>query len=132
MTKKDTNAAQLAEPAPTPVKLSELNTLLNPELYEWATKDERGEDVDAPERPNVEVCATLSHETEDYVRIIKTLAEMLPVYHCALKGTYYGAEISRERYVKVLHLIQQLRDEIAHDMGVCIAERLSEWKDSYM
>lgn len=129
-TTETTNAAQNATQAP--VRLSSLTNLLNPELYEYVTAQERGEDVEAPERPNVEVYATLSHETEDYVRIIKTLAEMLPVYHCALMGTYYGGEQVGERYRKVLHLLQELRNEIAHDMGVCMADRLSEWKDDYM
>ena len=57
---------------------------------------------------------------------------MLPVYGNALQGTYYDTDKANERYRAVLPLFQRLRDEIAHDMGVCMADRLSEWKDDYI
>lgn len=126
MTKETTNATQYAEPEQARLHLSELTHLLD------TTQFEKNEDGDFTNRPNLNVYATLSHETEDYARIIKTLWDMLPVYSAALDGTYYGAEISRERYKTVLALFTQLRNEIAHDMGVCIADRLSEWKEDYM
>ena len=128
MTKQDTNAAaQHAEPAQVqePINLSELTTI-------DTTEYEKDEDGAFMNRPNLNVCATLSHESEDYIRIVKTLWEMLPVYHKALKGTYLNAEKAGERYRAVLPLFQQLRDEIAHDMGVCMAERLGEWKEDYI
>lgn len=123
MTKKNTNAAQLAEPVQA-MHLAELINLDNTKYIE----DEDG----ISNRPNLNVCATLSHESEDYIRIVKTLWEMLPVYHKALKGTYDDAESAGERYRHVLPLFRQLRDEIAHDMGVCMADRLGEWKEDYI
>lgn len=124
MTKKNTNAAQLAEPAQAYMHLAELINLNNTNYIE----DEDG----ITNRPNLNVCATLSHESEDYIRIVKTLWEMLPVYHKALKGTYNDAEKVGERYRNILPMFQQLRDDIAHDMGVCMADRLGEWKEDYI
>lgn len=139
MTKNTTNAAQHAEPVQVPIDLSALNHLFNPEYYKpkespavYEDDDEDDDETMEAERPNIHVHAILSHETEDYIRIFKTLAEILPVYDYALRGTYYGAAIARERWCKVLHLFQELRNEIAHDMGVCIADRLSEWQDNYL
>ena len=57
---------------------------------------------------------------------------MLPIYAECLRGTYYGGEQGNARYRAVLPLFQQLRDEIGHDMGVCMADRLSEWKEDYI
>ena len=120
-----TTATQGAERLPLSA-LSQLNTT------EYETiKDEDGE-IEGTTRPNLNVCASLSHESEDYIRIIKTLWDMLPVYGNALQGTYYDTDKANERYRAVLPLFQRLRDEIAHDMGVCMADRLSEWKDDYI
>ena len=57
---------------------------------------------------------------------------MLPLYAECLRGTYYGGEQGNARYRAVLPLFKQLRDEIGHDMGVCMADRLSEWKEDYI
>lgn len=120
-----TTAIQGAERLPLSA-LSQLNTT------EYETiKDEDGE-IEGTTRPNLSISATLSHETEDYIRIIKTLSEILPVYHECLRGTYYGGEQVGVRYQKVMPLIQQLREEIGHDMGVCMADRLAEWKEDYI
>ena len=78
-----TTATQGAERLP----LSALNHLDTTE-YETIT-DEYG-DVEGTTRPNRQISATLSHETEDYIRIIKTLTDILPVYGECLRGTYYG------------------------------------------
>lgn len=129
MAPQDTNAAQHAEPVQARLHLSALNQLDKAEYN--VIRDEYGE-IESTERPNLNVCATLSHESEDYVRIIKTLWDILPVYANALRGTYYGGDQANERYRAVLPLFTQLRDEIAHDMGVCMADRLSEWKDDYL
>ena len=109
--------------------LSTFNELLDVSKFPLK-KDDDGEPY--TDRPNVEVFATLSHETEDYIRIIKTLSDMLPIYAECLRGTYYGGEQGNARYRAVLPLFQQLRDEIGHDMGVCMADRLSEWKEDYI
>ena len=129
MTPTNTNAAQHAEPEQARLHLSELTQLDNAE-YD-VIRDEYGE-IESTTRPNLNVCATLSHESEDYVRIIKTLWGMLPVYGNALQGTYYSTEKANERYKAVLPLFTQLRDAIAHDMGVCMADRLSEWQEDYI
>ena len=109
--------------------LSTFNELLDVSKFPLK-KDDDGEPY--TDRPNVEVFATLSNETEDYIRIIKTLSDMLPIYAECLRGTYYGGEQGNARYRAVLPLFQQLRDEIGHDMGVCMADRLSEWKEDYI
>ena len=109
--------------------LSTFNELLDVSKFPLK-KDDDGEPY--TDRPNVEVFATLSHETEDYIRIIKTLSDMLPIYAECLRGTYYGGEQGNARYRAVLPLFQQLRDEIGHDMGVCMADRLSEWKEDHI
>ena len=57
---------------------------------------------------------------------------MLPIYAECLRGTYYDSEKAHARYCAVLPLITQLREEIGHDMGVCMADRLSEWKEDYI
>ena len=139
MAPQNTNAAQHAEPVQVPIDLSALNHLFNPEYYKPKESPDVCEDEDEDEdgtieaeRPEIHVHAILSNETEDYIRILKTLAEILPVYDYALKGTYYGAAIARERWCKVLHLLGKVREEIAHGMGVCIADRLSEWQDNYL
>lgn len=120
-----TTATQGAERLP----LSALNHLDTTE-YETIT-DEYG-DVEGTTRPNREISATLSHETEDYIRIIKTLTDILPVYAECLRGTYYGGEQGNARYRAVLPLFQQLREEIGHDMGVCMADRLAKWQEEYL
>lgn len=129
MNTKDTTNATHAEPVQARLHLSELSQLDKTE-YD-VIKDEDGE-IEGTTRPNLNVCASLSHESEDYIRIIKTLWDMLPVYGNALQGTYYDNDKANERYRAVLPLFQRLRDEIAHDMGVCMADRLSEWKDDYI
>lgn len=57
---------------------------------------------------------------------------MLPIYAECLRGTYYGGEQANARYKVVLPLIQKLREEIGHDLGVCIADRLAEWGEDYI
>ena len=109
--------------------VSTFNELLDVSKFPIKT-DEDGEPY--TDRPNVEVFATLSHETEDYIRIIKTLSDMLPIYAECLRGTYYGGEQANARYKVVLPLIQKLREEIGHDLGVCIADRLAEWGEDYI
>ena len=126
---KTVNTATQGAEQTARLHISALNELLPNSSY-TPTIDDDGEEY--PTRPNVEVFATLSNETEDYVRILKTLAQILPVYHNALRGTYYGGEKARERYAHVVQLFCQLRDEIGHDMGVCMADRLSEWKEDYI
>lgn len=129
MEKTINTATQGAEqPAPR-LHLSTLNELLDLSQFPIKT-DEDGDPY--TDRPNIEVLAKLSHETEDYIRIIKTLSDMLPLYAECLRGTYYGGEQGNARYRAVLPLFQQLRDEIGHDMGVCMADRLSEWKEDYI
>ncbi|MBQ2420366.1 MAG: hypothetical protein II284_03095 [Clostridia bacterium] len=129
MEKTVNTATQGAEqPAPR-LHLSTFNELLDVSKFPIKT-DEDGEPY--TDRPNVEVFATLSHETEDYIRIIKTLSDMLPIYAECLRGTYYGGEQANARYKVVLPLIQKLREEIGHDLGVCIADRLAEWGEDYI
>ena len=127
--KTDTTNATHAEPVQARLHLSELSQLDKTE-YD-VIRDEYG-DVESTARPNLNVCATLSHESEDYVRIIKTLWDMLPVYANALQGTYYDTEKANERYRAVLPLFTQIREEIGRDMGVCMADRLSEWQEDYI
>ena len=129
MTPTNTNAAQHAEPEQARLHLSEL-TQLDKTEYD-VIRDEYGE-IETTERPNLNVCATLSHESEDYVRIIKTLQDIKDVYFNALRGTYYDKDKAQKRYAAVLPLFNSLRDEIGRDMGVCMADRLSEWKDDYI
>lgn len=125
----DTNAAQHAEPVQERLHLSALNQLDKTE-YD-VVRDEYGE-IETTERPNLNVCATLSHESEDYVRIIKTLQDIKDVYFNALRGTYYDKDKAQQRYAAVLPLFNALRDEIGRDMGLCMADRLSEWQDDYI
>ena len=49
---------------------------------------------------------------------------------CAARIT--AGEKADERYKKVLPLFIQLREEIGHDMGVCMADRLAEWQEEYL
>lgn len=125
MTKNINDAAQHAEPVQARLHLSELNTLLDTSVF---TEDEDG----ILNRPNIDIAASLSYETEDYVRVIKTLWQILPIYRDALKGTYFNNEKINERYAVVLELLTQVREEIGRDMGVCISDRITEWKEDYM
>lgn len=118
---KQQNAASI----PACFSMSDLQTLSDTSIYL------RNEDGDFIDRPCIEVRATLSHETENYIRIIKNLAGMYEPYMAALVGTY-GESKGRARYAEIIGLFIHLRDEIAHDMGVCMGERLSEWKDNYI
>lgn len=129
MEKTVNTATKGAEQAAPRLHLSTLNELIDPENFPLTTDEDGNPYTD---RPNVEVFATLSHETEDYIRIIKTLSDMLPIYSECVRGTYYDNEKANARYCVVLHLIEQLRDEIGRDMGVCMADRLSEWKEDYI
>lgn len=128
MEKTVNTATQGAEqPAPR-LHVSTLNELIDPEKYPTKTD---ADGIPYTDRPNVEVFATLSHETEDYIRIIKTLSDILPIYNDCLRGTYYTDQ-AKARYIEVMNLIKKLREEIGHDMGVCIADRLAEWGDDYI
>lgn len=125
METKATNAAQHAEQGAERLNLSQLKTLLDTSVF---TEDEDG----ILNRPNIDIAASLSHETEDYLRIIKTLWQILPIYHDALNGTYYNNEKVNERYAVILELLTQAREEIGRDMGVCISDRITEWQDDYL
>lgn len=110
---------------PACFSMSDLQSLLDTSIYD------RNEDGDFINRPCIDVQVTMSHETENYIRIIKTLAEMYEPYMAALIGTY-GEKKGRARYAEMIGHFLTIRDEIGRDMGVCMAERLSEWKDNYI
>lgn len=116
MANKDTKAAGLQS-------LAALNVL---DKTEWQ-QDEDG----ITNRPNLTITATLCHETEDYIRIIKTLADIEPIYFRALKGTYDAEDASR-RYLEFRETFVKLRDIISHDMGYCIGDRLEQWQADYL
>lgn len=124
-TTNTTNATQSATTAQEYTRLSAFSSLLDTSVFET---NEDGE----TNRPNVDVFCTLSHETEDYMRIIKTLWKMLAAYRSSLVGTYGAGTKADERFKEVLPVFQQLRTEVARDLGECIAERLSEWGEDYM
>ena len=116
MAKNDTKAVERQS-------LAMLNTI---DKTEWE-QDEDG----MTNRPNIGVTATLSHETEDYIRIIKTLADIEPIYMRALRGTYDEAQ-ALQRYAAFREIFVNLRDTISHDMGYCIGDRLEQWQGEYL
>lgn len=128
MTKQDTNAAaQHAEPAQVqePINLSELTTI-------DTTEYEKDEDGVFMNRPNLNVCATLSHETEDYIRVIRAIRDIKPVLRRAEMFTHGEKDGALHYNNNVAPLLNKLLDVIARDMGVCITERLSLWGDNYL
>lgn len=82
-------------------------------------------------RSNLNITATLSYESEDYIRIIKTLADLPPVYMRALRGTY-DEEQARARFIEFRSIFESLRDHISKDMGYCMADRLEQWQGDYI
>lgn len=78
-----------------------------------------------PQSP-VHIVADLTRTTEHYIRIIRTLWEIRAVYKAALEHTYYTDEKVEERLGTISPLFIHLRDEIANDMGISIAENLCE------
>lgn len=103
--------------------LAELNVIDN-------TKWEIDEDG-MTNRPCIQVTATLCHETEDFIRSIKTLADIMPIYMRALRGTY-DSEEAVKRYAGVSELFHKLREEISKDLGYCIGDRLEQWQADYL
>ena len=128
MTKQDTNAAaQHAEPAQVqePINLSELTTI-------DTTEYEKDEDGAFMNRPNLNVYATLSHETEDYIRVIRVIRDIKPVLRRAEMYTHGESEGAQHYNNDVAPLLNKLLGVISRDMGVCITERLSLWGDNYL
>ena len=125
MTKETTNAAQHAEPVQVPINLSALNHIDN-------TDYEKDEDGAYTNRPNLNVYATLSHETEDYIRVIKVLRDIKPVLRRAEQYTH-GETDGAVRYNNdIAPLINRLLDEIGRDMGAAMVERLTLWGEDYI
>lgn len=107
------------------VHVKNLNALADTSIYDT------NEDGDFTNRPNINIYATLSHETEDLLRILKTFADMLPAYRRALMGIY-GEEKGAQRYRDMLPKLTELRNEFGLDLGLCVAERVAEWQDDYL
>lgn len=124
MTKHEKNAAQHAEPEQVRLRLSELNTIDK-------TEYERDEDGVYKNRPNLNVCVTLSHETEDYVRVFKTLAGVRPTMLRALRGTYGESEGTR-RYNDLMPHLNTLIAELSKDMGFMVTDCLCNWGEDYL
>lgn len=124
MTKHEKNAAQHAEPEQVRLRLSELNTIDK-------TEYERDEDGIYKNRPNLNVCVTLSHETEDYVRVLKTLAGVRPTMLRALRGTYGESEGNR-RYNDLMPHLNTLIAELSKDMGFMVTDCLCNWGEDYL
>ena len=124
MTKHEKNAAQHAEPEQVRLRLSELNTIDK-------TEYERDEDGVYKNRPNLNVRVTLSHETEDYVRVFKTLAGVRPTMLRALRGTYGESEGNR-RYNDLMPHLNTLIAELSKDMGFMVTDCLCNWGEDYL
>ena len=125
MAPQNTNAAQHAEPEQARINLSALNQL-DTTVYE---QDEDGAYMN---RPNLNVYATLSHETEDYIRVVKVLRDIKPVLRRAEQYTH-GETDGTVRYNNdIAPLINRLLDEIGRDMGAAMVERLTLWGEDYI
>ena len=126
MTKQDNNAAaQHAEHAQEPINLSELTTI-------DTTEYEKDEDGAFMNRPNLNVYATLSHETEDYIRVIRAIRDIKPTLRRAEMFTHGEKDGTIHYNNNIAPLLNKLLDIIGRDMGVCITERLSLWGDNYL
>lgn len=119
-----TNAAQHAEPVQVPINLSALNHI-NKTDYQ---KDEDGAFID---RPNLDVQVTMSYATEDYVRILKTLADVRPVLRRALQETH-GEKDGTLRYNEMIPHLNRFIAEISGDMGEYITDVVMNWQGEYM
>lgn len=125
MAPQNTNAAQHAEPVQERINLSALNQL-------DTTVYEQDEDGAYTNRPNLNVYATLSHETEDYIRVVKVLRDIKPVLRRAEQYTH-GETDGTVRYNNdIAPLINRLLDEIGRDMGAAMVERLTLWGEDYI
>lgn len=124
MKKTNNTAAQPAEQTKGFIDLSALSCL-DTKQY---NQDEDGVYVD---RDNIQVQAVLSYETEDYLRVIKTISTAMPVYHDALLSTY-GESEGQKRYGEILPQFKNLINAIGQDMGICMAERLRTWGENYI
>ena len=124
MTPTTTNAAQHAEPVQVPISLSALNHI-------DSTDYERDEDGAFIDRPNLDVQVTMSYATEDYVRILKTFADVRPVLLRALRETH-GEKDGTLRYNEVIPHLNRLIAEISGDMGHHVADVVMNWQGEYM
>lgn len=124
MKKTNNTAAQPAEQTKGFIDLSALSCLDTNNYIQ----DEDGIYID---RENIQVQAVLSYETEDYVRIIKTISAAMHVYRNALLSTY-GESEGHKRYASILPQFKDLLNAIGHDMGLCMAERLGTWGENYI
>lgn len=124
MAPQNTNAAQHAEPEQARLHLSAINQL-------DTTVYEQNEDGMYINRPNLNVYATLSHETEDYIRVIRTIQDAKNVLKRAEQYTH-GEREGLVRYNEIVPLFNKLLDEIGRDMGAAITERLILWGEDYI
>ena len=119
-----TDATKHAEPVQVPINLSALNHINT-------THYERDEDGMYLNRPNLNVQVTMSYQTEDYVRVLKTLADVRPVLLRALRETH-GEGNGTRRYNEVIPHLNGLIEEISGDMGGHITDVVMNWQGEYM
>ena len=106
------------------VCISSLNTLPQVEQYTKTIEDYIN-------RPNVEITATLTHQTEDYIRIIKTMDSVLDHLKRALEDTH-GIEQGRRRYAVIAPMFEALTAEIGADLGANIVNSLTQIGGEYL
>lgn len=121
MTKNTTNAT----PVQVRLHLSELTNI-------DTTAYETNEDGAFTNRPNLNVYATLSHETEDYIRVIRTITDIKPVLRRAEIYTHGEREGALHYNTNVAPLLDKVLDVIGRDLGVCMVERLTLWGEDYI
>lgn len=125
MTNNTTNATPHAEPVQVRLHLSELTTI-------DTTEYETNEDGAYTNRPNLNVYATLSHETEDFIRVIRAITDIKPVLRRAEMYTHGETEGALHYNTNVAPLLNKILDVIGRDMGVCMTERLTLWGEDYI
>lgn len=125
MTPNTTNATPHAEPVQARLHLSELITI-------DTTEYETNEDGAYTNRPNLNVYATLSHETEDYIRVIRAIANIKHILRRTEQYTHGETDGVIRYNAAIAPLLNKLLDEVGRDMGVCITERLTLWGADYI
>lgn len=104
-------------------RLQDLNTLSD-NKYTASVEE-------ALKRPTIKISAELSHETEDYIRIIRTLDNTLLHLRNTLENTH-GVEDGRRRFDEIAPLIRTATTAIGADLGGHIVESLIEWEGQYL
>ena len=101
--------------------LSDFTTINSPHYTQRA-------DGSYKDRPYTAVSVALTHETEDYVRVLNTLASVRPVLMRALRGTH-GMKDGTLRYNEVIPHLNKLLDEIGGDIGQTLVDSVCNLED---